>query len=461
MEKQEIIRIRELQREFYKTGRTQSVRYRIEALKTLREIIHAREDDILAALESDLGKSGYEGFFSEVGMVYDELGAMIRNLPRYARTSYRMTPLAQFPSNSFSKPSPRGTVLIMSPWNYPFLLTMDPLIDALAAGNTAMVKPSAYSPATSKIIGEIVETCFPERYVAVVTGGRAENTYLLDEAFDMIFFTGSYKVGQLVMEKAAKHMTPVVLELGGKSPCIVDRTANIPLAARRIVWGKFLNVGQTCVAPDYIYCEASVKEELAAAIRAEIVRQFGPNPLTNKNYGHIVNKKHFDRLCGLIDASKDKVYTGGRADEETLRIEPTVMTEVTREDAVMGEEIFGPVLPIMTFDQISDAIDDIEAQPHPLALYLFTRSKENRRRVLTECTFGGGCVNDTIIHLATTRLGFGGVGASGMGAYHGKIGFETFSHRKNIVHKAEWLDLPMRYQPFKKKYMGLLRFFMH
>jgi aldehyde dehydrogenase (NAD+) len=458
MEKEEIIRIRELQREFYRTGWTRNTGYRVSALKTLHASIISHEDEILEALTKDLGKSDSEGYMSEVGMVCEELSYMIRNTRRFAGEKTVRTPITQFAAHSFRKPSPRGTVLIMSPWNYPFLLTMDPLIDALAAGNTAMVKPSAYSPATSAVIKMIIEECFPERYVAVVTGGRAENTYLLDEQFDFIFFTGSKTVGRLVMSKASEHLTPVALELGGKSPCIVDRTANIRLAARRIVWGKFLNCGQTCVAPDYILCDSSVEEELIEALSAEIQRQYGTEPLRNPDYGRIINEKHFDRISGLIDESK--VAWGGKRMAETLQIEPTVMRDVTWDDAVMKEEIFGPVLPVLTFDRAYEVVDTVNSHAAPLALYVFTSSRKNARFFIDECTFGGGCINDTVIHLASTKLGFGGVGESGMGQYHGKTGFDTFSHTKSIVDKYTFIDLPLRYQPYKKAYMAVVRALM-
>ena len=327
-----------------------------------------------------------------------------------------------------------------------------------AAGNTAVVKPSAYSPYTSDVILQILSQCFDREYVAVVTGGRAENTCLLKEHFDYIFFTGSQSVGKEVMRSAAEHLTPVTLELGGKSPCIVDASANIRLAARRIVFGKYLNCGQTCVAPDYIYCHRSVKDKLIKEVQKQIQKQYGKQPLKNANYGKIINEKHFDRILGLIDG--EKVVHGGKSDRKTLRIEPTVMDNVTFADDVMQEEIFGPVMPILVFDHLDEVIRNVNSRPHPLALYLFTSDKKAARRVTSHCGFGGGCINDTIIHLATTEMGFGGFGESGMGAYHGKIGFDTFSHYKSIVDKKTWLDLPMRYQPYRKLHEKMIRFFL-
>ena len=347
----------------------------------------------------------------------------------------------------------------MSPWNYPFLLTIDPLADAIAAGNTAIVKPSAYSPATSKIIETIIKECFDPEYVVVVTGGRAENAALLEQKFDFIFFTGSQAVGKEVLRHAAEHLTPAVLELGGKSPCIVDAGANIKLAAKRIVFGKYLNCGQTCVAPDYILCEASVKDAFVAEVKKQIVCQYGENPLNNKDYGKIINEKHFNRLLGLID--KNKVVHGGDSDPSTCQIAPTVMDNVTEADAVMREEIFGPVMPILTFDNFDSVISDLKKKDKPLALYLFSSDKRHIRRVTTELSYGGGCINDVVIHLATSEMGFGGVGESGMGSYHGKEGFYAFSHIKSIVDKKTWMDLPMRYQPYKNRlYEMLLHLFL-
>lgn len=383
---------------------------------------------------------------------------MLKHVQRFAGEKRVRTPLAQFHSRSYQKPSPYGVVLIMSPWNYPFMLTLSPLVDALAAGNTAVVKPSAYSPYTSEVLQTILSQCFDPQYVAVVTGGRAENTCLLKEHFDYIFFTGSQAVGKEVMRNAAEHLTPVTLELGGKSPCIVDQTADIKLAARRIVFGKYLNCGQTCVAPDYIYCHRAVKDRLIKEVQKQIQKQYGKQPLRNPNYGKIINEKHFDRILGLID--EKKVVHGGNFDRKTLRIEPTVLDHVTFQDAVMQEEIFGPLMPVLTFDNLDDVIRKINSMPHPLALYFFTSDKAAAKKVTSRCGFGGGCINDTIIHLATTEMGFGGFGESGMGAYHGKIGFDTFSHYKSIVDKKTWIDLPMRYQPYQKLHEKMVRFFL-
>ena len=459
MTSEEIKSLLEKQRAYYRSGKTLPVSFRIEQLKRLYAAVKKYQTQISEALTKDLGKSSYEGFMCESGLALTEISYMIKHTRKFAKRKTVVTPLAQFHSHSYKQPVPYGNTLIMSPWNYPFLLTIDPLADAIAAGNTAIVKPSAYSPNTSKIVKKIIEECFEPEYVAVVTGGRLENTALLDQKFDLVFFTGSQAVGKEVLRHASEHLTPVVLELGGKSPCIVDKSASIRLAAKRIVFGKYLNCGQTCVAPDYILCEASVKEELVKAIAIEIEKQYGSDPLKNESYGKIINQKHFERLCGLID--KSKVAVGGITNEKTCQIAPTVMDNVTYDDKVMGEEIFGPIMPIITFDDFDSVVDELKTKDKPLALYLFSSNKKHIKRVTTELSYGGGCINDVVIHLATSNMGFGGVGESGMGSYHGKRGFDAFSHYKSIVDKKTWLDLPMRYQPYKSKfYEWLLHIFL-
>lgn len=448
----------ERQRAFFKEGKTLSIETRINALKRLREAIIANEAEIEKAIHADLMKSTFESYMCEVGLVLDEIRYMLKHIRALSREKRVTTPIAQFASRSYRKPSPYGVVLIMSPWNYPFMLSIDPMIDAIAAGNTVILKPSAYSPNTSAILAKILKECYGEEYIAVVTGGREENEALLSAHFDYIFFTGSKAVGKKVMESASRYLTPVTLELGGKSPCIVLADANIKLAAKRIVFGKYLNCGQTCVAPDYVLCHSSVKERFIEEVRKQIALQYGDKPLDNENYGKIINRKHFDRIMGLIDA--DKVVCGGKGDSETLRIEPTVLDNVIDNDAVMGEEIFGPVMPIMSFDELSEAIRYVNSKDHPLALYVFTESKKNAKRVIAHCGFGGGCINDTIIHLATHEMGFGGFGESGMGTYHGAEGFATFSHFKSIVDKKTFMDLPMRYQPYTSINEKLIRFFL-
>ena len=458
MNESEIRQIVEAQRNYFHTNVTLNPSFRIHILNRLQMCIQKYETEIADALCADLGKSSFESYMCEVGLTLSELRYMTRHLRSFSREKRVLTPLAQFHSRSFKKPSPYGVVLVMSPWNYPFLLTMEPMIDALAAGNTVVLKPSAYSPHTSAMIEKIIGECFRPEYVSVVTGGREENTCLLSQHFDYIFFTGSQAVGKEVMRQASAHLTPVTLELGGKSPCIVEKTANLKLAAKRIVFGKYLNCGQTCVAPDYILCDRSIQAELVREIKKQIKKQFGDAPLSNPDYGKIINKKHFSRLLRLLDA--EKIAIGGQYDHTALRIAPTVMSGVSFNDPVMQEEIFGPILPVLTYTSIDEVIRLINQKPHPLALYLFTSDKKTAEKVMSYCGFGGGCINDTIIHLATSEMGFGGFGESGMGSYHGRDGYQTFSHYKSIVDKKTWLDLPMRYQPYKNLYDKLIHIFL-
>ncbi|MBQ8856845.1 MAG: aldehyde dehydrogenase [Lachnospiraceae bacterium] len=454
MNSKNIKEIIESQRAYFQSGATLSVDFRIDMLKRLSKTVKKYETEIENALTADLGKSEFEGFMCEVGLALTEISDMIKHTRKYAAEKTVPTPLAQFASRSYQKPSPYGNTLIMSPWNYPFLLIIDPLADAIAAGNTAIIKPSAYSPATSEIVKKIVEECYPQEYVAVITGGRKENAALLEQKFDFIFFTGSSNVGKEVLRHAAEHLTPTVLELGGKSPCIIDSTAKIKLAAKRIVFGKYLNCGQTCVAPDYILCHRSVKEAFVKEVCAQVKKQYGEYPLKNPDYGKIINKKHFERVAGLIDWRK--VVLGGQVNADTCQIAPTVMDNVTWEDAVMQEEIFGPIMPILTYDSLEEVYALLANKPKPLALYFFSEDQKKIKEVTSRCSFGGGCINDVVIHLATSEMGFGGVGESGMGSYHGKAGFEAFSHTKSIVDKKTWMDLPMRYQPYNRGLYGKL-----
>lgn len=456
MEISELVR---RQRAYFQTHATLDINYRLTMLKKLKETIQLYESRIHAALKADLGKSETESYMCETGLTLSELSYQISHLKRWARPRTHRTGLANFHAHSFTVQEPYGCVLIMSPWNYPFMLCMEPLIGALAAGNCCIVKPSAYSPATSAVIAQLLREVFPEEYVAVVEGGRAENTELLNQRFDYIFFTGGVTVGKLVMEKASAHLTPVTLELGGKSPCIIDRTANLQIAAARLAFGKFLNCGQTCVAPDYVLIDRSVKDAFLPLLKEQITKMYGTQPLQSPDYGKIVNSKHFERLLGLI--SPDKIILGGESDADGLRIAPTVLDNVTAGDPVMQEEIFGPILPILTYDNPVEAQEFIASREKPLALYLFTSDRATEERFLKQVSFGGGCINDTVIHLATSEMGFGGVGHSGMGSYHGKKSFDTFSHEKSIVKKYCWLDMPMRYQPYRQAYLKLIKLFLH
>lgn len=441
----------ELQRQAFYTASI-SVETRIDQLEWLRKAIAKREEAICAALESDLGKSPGEAYMTEVGMVLSEITCAMRHLGRWARPKRVKTPLAQFPSRSYILKEPYGVVLIMAPWNYPFQLAMNPFVGALAAGNRCVIKPSNYAPATSRIISRIISECFSNEQAAVVLGGREENQALLEERFDYIFFTGGVKVGQLVLEKAARYVTPVTLELGGKSPCIVDDSANLAVAARRIAFGKAINSGQTCVAPDYLLVQERVKAPLMAAIR-KCWEQFYGDALQSPQWPRMINEKHYQRVMGLIRG--EQVYCGGVGDGE--RIAPTLLDNVSWNAPIMQEEIFGPVLPVLSFRRIEDIIPIINSGDRPLALYLFSRRPSVQEKVLHRVPFGGGCVNDTIIHLASDRLPFGGVGQSGMGHYHGRYSFDTFTHEKSIVVKGSWLDIQMRYPPFTGKKLKWIR----
>lgn len=446
------------QRTFFASGKTLSLSFRIKALDRLEQTIIRYEQELYKALRKDLGKSKTESYMCEVGLTLSELRFIRRHIRAWSRDRLVRTPLAQFHAKSFTVQEPYGVVLVMSPWNYPILLTLEPLIGALAAGNCCVVKPSAYSPATSKILAQMIRDTFPSGYVSVVEGGREENQSLLEQRFDYIFFTGGVNVGRLVMEKASAHLTPVTLELGGKSPCIIDHTADLKLAARRIVFGKYLNCGQTCVAPDYVLIEQSIKNRFLDYVKKEIIRMYGEKPLANPDYGKMINRKHFDRVLHLIDDRK--VVHGGESSADTCQIAPTVLDRVLEEDAVMQEEIFGPVLPILTVSSMGEAYAFVKKRPQPLALYLFTSDARTERYFLEKVPFGGGCVNDTVIHLATPHMGFGGVGGSGMGSYHGRKSFETFSHEKSILKKYTWIDLPLRYQPYSGFKEGLVRMFV-
>ena len=445
------------QREYFLGGATLKPSERKESLLRLQKAILAREKEIAEALHADLRKSPFESYMSETGMVLDELRYIAKHLEKWAKLKRVPTPLSQFPSRSFICKEPYGVTLVMSPWNYPFLLSLDPLIGSIAAGNCVILKPSAYAPHTSHLLADLISSVFSPAHVAVVEGGREENSSLLEQRFDFIFFTGSVSVGKLVMEKAAQNLTPVVLELGGKSPCIIDETANLPMAARRLVFGKLLNAGQTCVAPDYVLVKRERKEDLISLLKSNIQDALGQNPGKNPEFPKIINQKHFQRLCAILEG--ETILLGGETDEAALTIAPTV-TEASAESLSMQEEIFGPILPILTYDKPDDAIRFIREREKPLALYLFTESKAFEKRILQEVSFGGGCINDTIIHLATHHMPFGGVGHSGMGSYHGKKSFDAFTHEKSIVKKSSSVDLPVRYHPYTEKKLKMLKKFL-
>ena len=444
------------QRALFDSGATLSVDFRLKQLKNLLTWIDVHEAEIEAALFADLGKCAFEAYETEILLVKEELKTFIRNLPHWQRDVWASAPIVHWPSQCRMVRNPYGLALIMSPWNYPFLLSVDPLIAAIGGGNCVVLKPSAYAPATSALLREMAEELFDPEYVFVVEGGRKENQALLEKKFDTIFFTGSVGVGKVVMKAAAEHLTPVTLELGGKSPCIVDATADIALAAKRIAWGKFINAGQTCVAPDYVLCHASVKEKLVAELAKAIRKYYGQEPVSNPELCHIINDTHFQRLCGLMEGME--IAIGGQTDATLRKIEPTVLTNVSWDDPVMQEEIFGPILPILTWEgDIDSLVPVIEARPRPLAAYLFTNDKHAEEVYLRRLRFGGGCINDVLCHLATSTMPFGGVGESGMGHYHGKYGFDTFTHLKSVLKKSRKIDLPIRYAPYGEKKIRLLR----
>lgn len=434
------------QRKYFLSGATLTYAARMDALKRLRWALDKYEPQLKKALYQDLHKSSSESAMAEIAMTRAELNYCIRHLAGWMRKEHVKTGLANFHAKSFTVAEPYGVTLVMAPWNYPVLLCLEPLINAVAAGNCVVLKPSAYAPAVSKVLCNMAAACFKPEYVTVVEGGRAENAELLEQRFDYIFFTGSVSVGRLVLEKAARYLTPVTLELGGKSPCIVDKTADIPLAARRIVFGKILNSGQTCVAPDYLIVHPDIKYELFEAMKKEIVKMLGGHPLESEEYPRMVNKKHYIRVMNLLKG--ELAVTGGCGNPQTLQIEPTILDHVTLDSPVMQEEIFGPVLPTLTFETKEELLAILRHFEKPLACYLFTGDRAMEEWVLRHVPFGGGCINDTIVHLATSEMGFGGVGASGMGSYHGRVGFETFSHRKSVVKKYNWIDLPLRYHPY-------------
>jgi len=453
-ERLDIAGLLELQREYFASGATGSAAFRVEKLRMLEDWIRANTDDILTALKEDLGKAPFEGYATEVDIALGEIRFLRRRLAGWMRDKRALPPLWQFPSRVWTRQEPYGCALIMSPWNYPFQLTVVPLAAAVAAGNCAVVKPSAYSPATSALVARMVRECFGQRYVAAVTGGRAENAALLGQEFDCIFFTGGAESGRTVLRAAAEHLTPVTLELGGKSPCVVDETADIALAARRVAWGKCLNAGQTCVAPDYLVIHDSVREAFIAAYVQSVRRFYGEDPLRSDDYPKIVNQKHFERVTSLLEGSD--ILAGGESDPASRKISPALVAASWDSD-IMREEIFGPVLPVIAYRDLREAAGAIRALPKPLAFYLFTASKENERYLLGSLPFGGCCVNDTVVHLSTPRLPFGGVGESGMGSYHGKAGFDTFSHTKSFLSKSRHVDLPMRYPPYREGLLKLLR----
>jgi aldehyde dehydrogenase (NAD+) len=444
------------QQSFFQTKKTREVSFRIEALQKLRKAIQTNEQLLMDALQADLNKSEFDAYTTEIGIVLEEISFTLKHITSWVKPKKEKTPASHLGSTSLIYSEPYGVALILAPWNYPFQLAVAPLIGAIAAGNCAIIKPSELTPRTSKIFGRMIIETFQEDYIAVVQGGIEASQALLSEKFDYIFFTGSVPVGRVIMEAAAKNLTPVTLELGGKSPCIVHEDANLKLAAKRIAWGKFINAGQTCVAPDYLYLHEKIKNEFLALFKEAITELYGNEPLENPEFTRIVSEKHFNRLDAFLD--NGTLYLGGQTNREKLLIEPTVLTKISWKDPVMQDEIFGPILPVLEYSALDIAIEGIENHPKPLALYIFSESKEVQQNVVSSVPFGGGCINDTVYHLGSPYLPFGGVGNSGMGAYHGKGSFDTFSHKKSILKQTTLFDIPYRYPNVKDGLKKIKRF---
>ena len=449
---------RENQERLLNSSGGRSLSSRKDRLKRLKGVVSSREGEILDALQKDLGKSPTEGYLTEISVLYQEIDLFLSRLDGWSRPRRVSTPLTLWPAKSRIVPEPYGRVLIIAPWNYPFQLLFSPLVGALGAGNTAVLKPSESAPATAELAASLVREAFPEGEVILFNGDASITETLLEEPWNYIFFTGSPRVGRLVMSAAAKHLTPLTLELGGKSPAVVDRNADLETAAKRIAWGKFLNAGQTCVAPDYLYVHEEVAINLVKRIESWLLRFYGKNPAESPDYGRIVNLYHFKRLTNLLEGTVPVL--GGAPLEERLYIPPTVITGIGWEHPLMEEEIFGPILPVLTFSELDSALEEIKRRPPPLAFYLFTRDRRKAEKALERLPFGGGCVNDTILHLANSNMPFGGVGSSGLGSYHGESSFRTFSHYKSILIGSSLFDNPFRYPPYSSsKLRWLKRYF--
>lgn len=443
------------QREFFNTGKTKDIGFRITQLKNLQKAVIDHEAAIIAALKADLHKSEFETYSTEIALCKKEISYALKQIENWTKPQKAKIPLEQLPGFGRIYPEPLGVVLIISPWNYPFQLIIAPLVGAIAAGNCAILKPSEIAAHTSKLLADILPKYFDPAYIAVVEGGVEISQQLLAEKFDHIFFTGGTTIGRKVMEAAAKHLTPVTLELGGKSPCIVDADTNIEYTARRITWGKFINAGQTCVAPDYLLVEQSIKQELLDKIQKCIGEFLGEQPATSPDYARIINQKHFNRLVEFLQYGETII--GGESNSSELYIAPTVLDSVSLESPVMQEEIFGPILPVLTFSDVAEAIAIVNQRPKPLALYLFSHNKNLQRRVLQSTSSGSVCINDTVMQFAVPGLPFGGVGSSGMGKYHGKASFDTFSHYKSVLNRSLILDVKLRYAPYTKTKLQLLK----
>ncbi len=445
------------QKEFFLSGDTKPLKFRMEQLETFQRMLEDYEEQIMVALHKDLAKAEFESFVTELLPLREEIKHAMKHLSDWMKPERVKPTKAVFPSRSFIYKDPYGVCLNISPWNYPLLLSLSPALGAIAAGNTVILKPSEFSPHTSRLLKEMISETFEEHYFSVVTGDAEASQELLQQPFDYIFFTGSTQVGKIIMKAAAEHLTPVTLELGGKSPVIVDESADIEIAAKRIAWAKFVNAGQTCVAPDFMYVHENVQEQLLELMKQQITEMYGEDASRSEDYPRIINERHFDRLKELINPKK--IYTGGDSDRESKYISPTILNKVKWDDPIMEEEIFGPILPVMDYQNLEEVLEILERRAKPLAFYIFTSDKRTEKEVLNRMSFGGGAVNDAIIHLGNHNLPFGGVGKSGMGAYHGKHSFDTFSHRKSVIKSRTFFDPPFRYPPYNEKPGWLRRFF--
>lgn len=437
-------------KEYFHSGATLDIEKRRQLLISLKRVIKAYEPAILAALKEDLGKSEFEAYATEIGMVYQELNYMIRHIHSFAKAKRMWGGMVNFPAIQYLYRDPYGVVLIIAPWNYPFQLSILPLIGAIAAGNVVALKPSEHAPCTASVISAIIEKVFSSSCVQVFTGGVEVSQTLLSYSFDYIFFTGSTSIGKTVMKAASEHLTPVTLELGGKSPCLIEESADLKQAAKRIIWGKFINAGQTCIAPDYVLVPKALKASFLAYLNQSILQMYGKETLANEEYPRIINENHFKRLIALMN--NESIACGGKSDLNALKIEPTIIDDVTWDAPIMQEEIFGPLLPIVTYDNWNDTIERLKQKSKPLAFYLFTKNKKLEQMCMKELSFGGGCVNDTLTHIMNERMPFGGVGDSGIGQYHGKYSFDTFTHEKSVLKKYGSKDLDFRYPPYRNKF---------
>jgi aldehyde dehydrogenase (NAD+) len=441
------------QRQFFLSGATKEYKFRVEQLKRLKELVKENEERIFAALKADLNKPGFEAYASEIAFIYEEINFTIKNLKSWMKPKRVWTPMTLFLSSSFIVPEPLGQVLIIGPWNYPFNLVVSPLIGAIAAGNCAIIKPSELAPQTAQVVTDIV-SAFPRNFVASLQGGPEVSQALLKQKFDHIFFTGGTEIGKVIAKAAAETLTPVTLELGGKSPCIVDKDTDLDLTARRIVWGKFFNAGQTCVAPDYMLVHSSIKNSLLERMKHYVHEFYGKDIAQSPDYCRIINERHFDRLEMLLN--EGEIVVGGQVDRKTKFIAPTIIDKINLSHKIMQGEIFGPILPVLEYHNIDEAIHTVRRMPNPLALYVFSSNKQNQDKIIAELPFGGGCINNTLLHLGNPNLPFGGRGESGVGAYHGKFSFDCFTHKKSVVKTSFLIDPKFRYQPYKEK-LNLLK----